>query len=44
MKIALFLDRNGKINVEKNHVFRIEDFEFRPWIFDKFKKYLKRGI
>ena len=31
---ALFLDRDGVINVEKNYVFRIEDFEFVPGIFD----------
>lgn len=31
---ALFLDRDGVINVEKNHVYRIEDFEFLPGIFD----------
>lgn len=31
---ALFLDRDGVINVEKNYVYRIEDFEFLPGIFD----------
>jgi D-glycero-D-manno-heptose 1,7-bisphosphate phosphatase len=31
---ALFLDRDGVINVEKNYVFRVEDFEFLPGIFD----------
>lgn len=31
---ALFLDRDGVVNVEKNYVFRIEDFEFCPGIFD----------
>ena len=30
---ALFLDRDGVINVEKNYVWRIEDFEFLPGIF-----------
>lgn len=30
---ALFLDRDGVINVEKNYVYRIEDFEFLPGIF-----------
>ena len=33
-KKALFLDRDGVINVEKNYVHRIEDFEFVPGIFD----------
>lgn len=31
---ALFLDRDGVINVEKNYVHRVEDFEFLPGIFD----------
>jgi D-glycero-D-manno-heptose 1,7-bisphosphate phosphatase len=31
---ALFLDRDGVINVDKHHVWRIEDFEFLPGIFD----------
>lgn len=30
---ALFLDRDGVINVEKNYVHRVEDFEFMPGIF-----------
>jgi D-glycero-D-manno-heptose 1,7-bisphosphate phosphatase len=34
MQRALFLDRDGVINVEKNYVWRIEDFEFTPGIFD----------
>jgi D-glycero-D-manno-heptose 1,7-bisphosphate phosphatase len=31
---ALFLDRDGVINVEKNYVHRIEDFEFLPGVFE----------
>ncbi|HTS21101.1 MAG TPA: HAD family hydrolase [Casimicrobiaceae bacterium] len=31
---ALFLDRDGVINVDKGHVGRIEDFEFLPGIFE----------
>lgn len=31
---ALFLDRDGVINVEKGYVGKIEDFEFMPHIFD----------
>jgi D-glycero-D-manno-heptose 1,7-bisphosphate phosphatase len=34
LRKALFLDRDGVINVEKNYVWRIEDFEFLPGIFD----------
>ncbi len=33
-KKALFLDRDGVINEEKNYVHRIEDFEFMEGIFD----------
>ncbi len=31
---ALFLDRDGVINIEKNYVWRVEDFEFLPGIFE----------
>ncbi|NWG73787.1 MAG: HAD family hydrolase [Rubrivivax sp.] len=31
---ALFLDRDGVINVDRHYVHRIEDFEFVPGIFD----------
>ncbi|MFO1434044.1 MAG: HAD family hydrolase [Candidatus Competibacteraceae bacterium] len=34
MKKALFLDRDGVINVEKDYVYRIEDFEFLDGIFE----------
>lgn len=34
MNKALFLDRDGVINVEKNYVYKIEDFEFVPGIFE----------
>ena len=30
MQKAVFLDRDGTINVEKNYLFRIEDFEYLP--------------
>lgn len=30
---ALFLDRDGVINVDKHYVHRVEDFEFMPGIF-----------
>ena len=38
---ALFLDRDGTINVEKNYVYKIEDFEFIPGIFELIRKYQK---
>jgi D-glycero-D-manno-heptose 1,7-bisphosphate phosphatase len=31
---ALFLDRDGVVNVEKNYVHRVADFEFVPGIFE----------
>ena len=34
MRKSLFLDRDGVINVEKNYVYRIEDFVFVDGIFD----------
>lgn len=40
---ALFLDRDGTINIEKNYLFKIEDFEFREGIFDLAKAYFDRG-
>lgn len=40
---ALFLDRDGTINVEKNYVSRIEDFEFRDGIFNLVKAYYDSG-
>lgn len=38
MNKALFLDRDGTINVEKNYLYKIEDFEFIPEIFDICRK------
>jgi len=34
MKKALFLDRDGVINVEKNYLYKSDDFEFIDGIFD----------
>ena len=33
-KKALFLDRDGVINIEKDYLYKIEDFEFIDGIFD----------
>lgn len=41
---ALFLDRDGVINVEKNYVYRIEDFEFLPGIFDLCELAMRLGF
>jgi D-glycero-D-manno-heptose 1,7-bisphosphate phosphatase len=34
MRPALFLDRDGIINIDRDYVYRIEDFEWQPGIFD----------
>ena len=34
---AIFLDRDGTINVEKDYLYRIEDFEFLPRVIDALK-------
>ncbi|WP_434637398.1 D-glycero-beta-D-manno-heptose 1,7-bisphosphate 7-phosphatase [Sulfurimonas sp. NW7] len=43
MTKALFLDRDGVINVEKNYVYKIEDFEFVDGIFDVCKHFQSQG-
>lgn len=40
---ALFLDRDGTINVDKGYVFKKEDFEFLPGIFELIRKYVTQG-
>jgi len=44
MNKALFLDRDGVINIDKVHLSRIEDFEFSPGIFDLCRKYSDNGF
>ena len=39
---ALFLDRDGVVNIEKNYVYKIEDFEFIEGIFE-FCSYFQRN-
>lgn len=43
MKKALFLDRDGVINVEKEYLYKIEDFEFVDGIFDLCRYYQNNG-
>jgi D-glycero-D-manno-heptose 1,7-bisphosphate phosphatase len=43
MNKALFIDRDGVINVDKVHVFRKEEFEFTGGIFDLCSKYSEKG-
>jgi len=42
-KSALFLDRDGVINIEKNYLHKVEDFEFIEGIFELCKKYQDLG-
>lgn len=37
MKKGLFLDRDGVVNIEKNYLYKIEDFEFFDGIFEALK-------
>lgn len=41
---ALFLDRDGTINIEKNYVYKVEDFEFIDGIFGLIKSYQEKGF
>lgn len=41
---ALFLDRDGVINIEKNYTFRIKDFDFVPNIFELCRNFQKKGF
>lgn len=40
---ALFLDRDGVINIDHGHVYKIEEFEVFPKIFDICLKYQAEG-
>ena len=40
---AVFLDRDGVINIDKSYVYKIEDFEFVDGVFEVLKEFLKRG-
>jgi len=42
-KPALFLDRDGVINLEKNYLHKQEDFEFIDGIFDLCQYYMAKG-
>lgn len=40
---AVFFDRDGTINIEKNYLFNIEDFEFQPGITELILQYQEQG-
>jgi D-glycero-D-manno-heptose 1,7-bisphosphate phosphatase len=44
VKAALFLDRDGVINVDRHYVWRIEDFEFVPGIFELVEAAVQGGL
>ena len=43
MKRALFLDRDGVVNVEKDYLYKHEDFEFIDGVFELIRHYQKLG-
>ena len=43
MRKALFLDRDGVINIEKHYLHKIEDFEFIPGIIEVMRQYQQEG-
>lgn len=43
MTKAIFLDRDGVINIEKNYLYKIEDFEFVKGTFETLKKLQDTG-
>jgi len=43
MKKALFLDRDGVINIDYGYVGKIEDFKFRDGIFELTKYFSDKG-
>ncbi|WP_258238381.1 D-glycero-beta-D-manno-heptose 1,7-bisphosphate 7-phosphatase [Arcobacter sp. CECT 8983] len=43
MTKAIFLDRDGVVNVEKNYLYKIEEFEFIDGIFESLKKIQSLG-
>ena len=43
MNKAIFLDRDGTINVEKNYLYKIKDFEFLPGVIEALKKLQDAG-
>ena len=44
MNKAFFLDRDGVINIEKNYVNKIDDFEFIDGVFDACRIILSQGF
>lgn len=43
MQKAIFLDRDGVINIDKAYVYKIEDFEFCEGVFEALRHFQKLG-
>lgn len=43
MQKAVFLDRDGVINIEKDYLYKIEDFEFTEGLFTALSSFKKSG-
>lgn len=43
MNKAVFLDRDGVINIEKDYVYKIEDFEFQKGVFEAVRHFNEKG-
>lgn len=43
MQKAIFIDRDGVINVEKNYLYQIEEFEFIDGVFESLKQFQSLG-
>lgn len=43
MNKAIFLDRDGTINLEKHYLYKVEDFEFMPGVVDALRKLQRAG-
>lgn len=41
---ALFLDRDGVINLDKSYVYKVEDFEFNEGIFENLLRFQQAGF
>ena len=44
MEKAIFLDRDGVINIEKNYLYKIEDFEFIDGVFETLNYLKNKGF
>lgn len=43
MNKSIFLDRDGTVNIEKNYLYRIRDFEFLPGVIDALRDLQRAG-